>query len=126
MPMPTTGMPVWRLTNNHEISYWYESESECLWFIYRVPGEPEYRGGGLNFQMGETYITFRKGPQEYSAVCIAQINAKIKELFPALFPPVPPPDEVVVPPEIANLGPLSEEFCRLMMIPVLVNNQLVQ
>lgn len=120
---PTPGMPVFKLSNNVELSYWFENDSESIWFIYRIPGEPEYRGGGLNFQMGDAYIGFMKGAEEYKKVCVAKMNQKIRELFPALFDTNTPPDVVVVPAEIANIGPLTKAFAEGMMGLKLVNNQ---
>ena len=122
MPEPTSGFPIHRLTNSVEISFWWEDESEGVWFIYRNPGEFDWRGGGIHIQMGADYLA-NKGP-EYLDLCLKQINDRIKTLWPSLFTSTPPPPATGFPPSLVAAGTKTVELSTQLANADLVNNQL--
>lgn len=103
MLLPSPYLPLFNLTNGRKIAFWYEVDSESIWFL--VLGLDGNWNGILAFQMGESYLRNQGDLEMYFSSCLERINRKIKEMFPELFAaPAPPPSEAS---EMARTGPMT-------------------
>jgi hypothetical protein len=110
--MPSPGFPVIRLPNGADVSFWFERDSESLWFIWKKGSDVDYTGS-LNFQLGDIYINSRGGVENYAVECLFKIRAKMKALFPDLFGASPAPVEGFGP-DLLALGQQSVDFAAFM------------
>lgn len=121
MLLPSPYLPLFNLSNGRKIAFWWESDSENLWFL--VLGLDGNWNGILAFQMGESYLAFRGDLDLYWKECLAAINRKIRELFPELFAdPLPPPVEES---EMGRVGPMTALMELKIKAVRLEGNQLV-
>jgi hypothetical protein len=123
----TIGLPVFTLTNGAQVGLYFDTEIDVLNVLVRNgPADgwtqgPSFQLSNKGQAMGSDYISTRGGVTSYFAAFLQVVNAKIKELWPALFQQAPTSP---LPPALTGLHPNTEQFMVKVMGLKLVNNQL--